>query len=110
MRCEAAPRAAPEADITRFLHVLLVIYFAEVGLVLTVAPWTVYWDRNYFVESLPILQAVLTSHVVRGAVTGVGVLSVGAAVVDLAAGLSRVCSRPAARAGGSLWADAARHS
>ena len=108
MRREALPRATREADITRFLQVLLVIYFAEVGLVLTVAPWTVYWDRNYFVESLPILQAVLTSHVVRGAVTGVGVLSVGAAVVDVAAAVSRVFSPPAARAGGSLWADAAR--
>ena len=110
MRCGAAPQPVPEADITRFLHVLLVLYFAEVGLVLIVAPWTVYWDRNYFVESLPILQAVLTSHVVRGAVTGVGVLSVGAATVDLAAAMYRFFSRPAARAGGSLWADAARHS
>ena len=77
---------------------------------LTVAPWTVYWDRNYFVESLPVLQAVLTSHVVRGAVTGVGVLSVGAATVDVAATMYRFFSRPSARAGGSLWADAARHS
>lgn len=110
MRCEASPRAAREDDITRFLHVLLVIYFAEVGLVLTVAPWTVYWDRNYFVESLPILQAVLTSHVVRGAVTGVGVLGAGAALVDVAAAVAGIRSRPSARASGSLWADAARHS
>ena len=110
MRCGAAPPPVPEADITRFLHVLLVFYFAEVGLVLIVAPWTVYWDRNYFVESLPILQAILTSHVVRGAVTGVGLLGVGAAVVDVAAALYSVFSRPAARTGGSLWADAARHS
>ncbi len=77
---------------------------------LIVAPWTVYWDRNYFVESLPFLEAALTSHVVRGAVTGVGVLSAGAALVDVAAAAARILRRPAARAGGSLWADAARHS
>ena len=77
---------------------------------LIVAPWTVYWDRNYFVESLPILEAALTSHVVRGAVTGVGVLSAGAALVDVAAAVARILRWPAARAGGSLWADAARHS
>ena len=77
---------------------------------LTVAPWTVYWDRNYFVESLPILEALLTSHVVRGAVTGVGVVSAGAVLVDLAAAVARGRSRPPARTSGSLWADAARHS
>ena len=93
-----------------FLHSLLVVYFVEVGLVLTVAPWTVYWDRNYFVESLPIIEAVLTSHVVRGAVSGVGVFSAGVALVDLAAAAARIRSRSAARASGSLWAGATRHS
>ena len=77
---------------------------------LAVAPWTVYWDRNYFVELLPVLQPVLTSPVVRGAVTGVGILCAGAALVDVAAAVTRVFSRPPAGAGGSLWAAAARQS
>ena len=47
---------------TRLIDVLLVVYFAEVGLVLVVAPWTTYWDRNYFVEALPVLQPLLTSY------------------------------------------------
>ena len=37
---------------TRVGRVLTVVYFVEVGFVLIVAPWTTYWDRNYFVEAV----------------------------------------------------------
>ena len=56
---------------------------------LIVAPWTTFWDRNYFVESLPLLEGFLTSHAVRGGVTGVGVLSVGVALFDVGATIMR---------------------
>lgn len=65
------------------------VYFIEVGLVLIVAPWTTFWERNYFVEATPWLQMILTSHVVRGAVTGFGVISIGVAVVDAAFAILR---------------------
>ena len=80
-------------EITRFAHILLVVYFAEVGLVLIIAPWTTFWDRNFFVEWLPALEPLLTSHVVRGGVSGVGVLSVGVALIDVAATIVRAFSR-----------------
>ncbi len=82
---------------SRFLEGLLVVYFAEVGLVLIIAPWTTYWDRNYFVEALPILQPLLTSHAVRGAIAGVGVVSLAAALAEIAATIQRVRLRRAAR-------------
>lgn len=82
---------------SRFIDGLLVVYFAEVGLVLIVAPWTTYWDRNYFVEALPILQPLLTSHAVRGAIAGVGVVSLVAALAELVATLRRVRLRRAGR-------------
>ena len=68
------------------------MYFLEVGAVLTVAPWTTFWDRNYFVESFPLLETILTSYVVRGAVTGVGLLSWGAAFVDVSTAMRRLLS------------------
>ena len=87
------------------------MYFAEVGLVLIVAPWTPFWDRNYFVESLPLLESLLTSHTVRGGVTGVGVLSVGVALFDVAATIGRVFFRhPPVADDESMFADAAPRS
>ena len=96
---------------TRFLEVMFVVYFVEVGLLLVVVPWTIYWDRNYFVELLPALEPVLTSHVVRGGVTGVGLLSAGAALVDIvAAGQRLLAHARAPRASRSVLADAARRT
>ena len=89
---------------------LLVVYLAEVGLVLIVAPWTMYWDRNYFVEALPSLQPLLTSHAVRGAVAGVGVVSVAAALAEIAAAIQRVRLRRAARREYGLLAGAVPRS
>ena len=68
----------------RFSRSLLIIYFLEVGLVLLVAPWTTFWDRNVFVAANPLAEAVLTLHAVRGGVSGVGLLHLGAGVVELA--------------------------
>lgn len=68
----------------RLSRSLLIVYFFEVGLVLLVAPWTSFWDRNLFVEANPLAEAVLTMHVVRGGVSGLGLLNLGAGVVELA--------------------------
>ena len=78
-----------EAKIGRFTRALIIVYFVEVGAVLIVAPWTMSWDRNYFVEMFPSFETFLTSHVVRGAVTGVGILSLGAAATDVSSAIRR---------------------
>ena len=39
----------------------------EVGLVLAVAPWSAFWERNYFAGMLPMLHAVITNDFFRGA-------------------------------------------
>lgn len=68
----------------RFSRSLLIVYFLEVGLVLLVAPWTTFWDRNFFIEAHPLAEAFLTTHAVRGGISGVGLLNLGAGVVELA--------------------------
>ena len=96
---------------TRLIDVLLVVYFAEVGVVLVAAPWTSYWERNYFVEALPVLQPLLTSYALRGAITGVGVVSLAAGLTELVAFIRGVRLRRAARREyGSLLADAVPRS
>lgn len=64
-------------------RLLLMTCFLEVGLVLALAPWSEYWDRNYFAESLPLMHVIITNNFVRGAVTGLGLVNLGAAVAEL---------------------------
>ena len=59
------------------------MYLVEAGLVLTVTPWTQLWGRNFFVYTFPGLEPLLVSFVVRGAVSGLGVVSLTAALVEI---------------------------
>jgi hypothetical protein len=66
-------------------RLLLLAYFVEVGLVLLVVPWSPFWDRNYFVDLWPAVAAVTGSNLVRGAVSGLGIINLWAAMAELAA-------------------------
>jgi len=66
-------------------RVLFAAYFLEAGLVLIVAPWrTGLWERNFFVERLPLLEAIVQNVFVRGAVSGVGAVTALAGLAELA--------------------------
>jgi hypothetical protein len=47
-------------------------------------PWSAFWERNYFVEGAPALAAFFNSSYTRGAVTGLGLVNVVAALAELA--------------------------
>jgi hypothetical protein len=53
------------------------------GLLLVLLPWSSFWDRNYFAELVPTLGPWITNNYVRGAVTGLGVVNLLAALADL---------------------------
>lgn len=74
-------------------RLLQIVFFFEVGFVLVLVPWSTYWDRNYFADSLPWLRDVITNNFVRGAVTGLG-------LVNLAVGLAEMFSIFVARRDG----------
>lgn len=65
-------------------RLLFLAYFVEVGLVLLVVPWSPFWDRNYFLDLWPALEAVTRSNLVRGAVSGLGIINLWAAMAELA--------------------------
>ncbi len=46
-------------------------------------PWSAFWDRNYFVEWSASFGALLTSNYTRGAISGLGLLNVWAALGEL---------------------------
>ena len=64
-------------------RILFLAYFVEVGLLLLVVPWSPFWDRNYFLDLWPVLAQVTRSNLVRGAVSGLGIINLWAAMVEL---------------------------
>ena len=63
---------------------LVILYLLEAGLVLIVLPWTQFWDRNYFMGMNGPLEMTLTDPILRGMVSGVGVGSFAAGVLEIA--------------------------
>lgn len=73
---------------------MFVALLIEAGLLLILIPWSAFWDRNYFAESLPVLGTLLTNNFVRGAVSGLGVVNLLAALAELADMFGGRSSRP----------------
>ena len=66
-------------------RLLYIAFFFEVGFVLVVAPWSGYWDTNYFLQEASLIQAILTNDFVRGGISGLGLVNIFAGFSDLAA-------------------------
>lgn len=80
-------RHSRESPIHHVLRWLIAAYLIEAGLVLTVWPWTAFLERNYFALAWPMLGQIMESAYFRGAVTGVGLVTMAAGVRDLAAAI-----------------------
>lgn len=66
----------------------------ETGLLLVLIPWSAFWDRNVFLEWSGSLGSLLTSNYVRGAVTGLGLVNVWAALAELGEAFSSRGTHP----------------
>lgn len=53
-------------------------------MLLAIAPWTLLWERNYFVAGWPWLAEALANRYIRGGVTGIGLVTLLAGMRDLA--------------------------
>lgn len=58
-------------------------------------PWSTFWERNYFVEWSPVIEALLTSNYARGAISGLGLVNIAAALVELGDSFGSGRARPA---------------
>ena len=67
------------------MRLVLIAFFLEVGFVLAVVPWSRYWEQNYLAESIPLLHELAANNFVRGAVTGLGLVNIGAGLAELIA-------------------------
>ena len=43
-----------------------------------------FWERNYFFEWSPVISRLMTNNYTRGAITGLGLINVWAALAELA--------------------------
>ncbi len=66
-------------------RLLIIALLIELGLLLIVIPWSAYWERNYFAQISPAINAIVTNNYIRGAITGLGAVNLFAALTDLAA-------------------------
>lgn len=60
----------------RLLRVALALFTVEIGLFLAIFPWTDYWNFNYFQQAIPGLQDLWDQPAFRGAVTGLGLVNI----------------------------------
>lgn len=74
---------------TWLARLLVIAYLIEVGLLLVLVPWSLFWDHNYFADAIPALGVLARNSFVRGAVSGLGLVTVAAGLVDLYALLRR---------------------
>ena len=47
-------------------------------------PWSAFWERNYFFEWSAWLSGLMTNNYARGAISGLGLINVWAALAELA--------------------------
>lgn len=52
------------------------------------APWSGFWDRNFFAERLPALDQILASPFARGAVSGIGLVTALAGLAEFGGAFS----------------------
>ncbi|MEP7117511.1 MAG: hypothetical protein ABI880_08015 [Acidobacteriota bacterium] len=64
-------------------RLLVIALLIELGLLLIVVPWSAYWERNYFAQMHPAINALVTNNYVRGAITGLGTVNLLGALADL---------------------------
>ena len=78
------PRAPRRPGFFRsLLGLVWVIFCFEVGVFLLVYPWMGGWDTNFFSYILPEMHGYWANAYVRGAISGLGIVNIYIALVEL---------------------------
>lgn len=62
---------------------LVAAYLLEAGLLLTVSPWTSWWQQNFFAARWPWLDAIMMFNAARVAVSAAGLVTAFAGITEL---------------------------
>jgi hypothetical protein len=66
----------------RLRSLIYLFYLFEVGIFLLLVPWSPFWENNYFVTRLTVLQGVLLNPIARGMMSGLGALHILVGAID----------------------------
>jgi quinol-cytochrome oxidoreductase complex cytochrome b subunit len=81
------PIPAPEAPRYRWYHVvaalIFIVFCMELGMFLVIFPWSEFWDRSFFFSLAPEWRLYWDNAYLRGAVSGLGIVNVYIALVEI---------------------------
>ena len=66
----------------RIFLVVFVLFCLEVGIVLTVLPWTAIWTNNSLLMGYPQLRQWVTSNFIRGLISGMGLIDIWMGIAE----------------------------
>jgi hypothetical protein len=72
----------PHRWLQRVWLVVFVLFCLEVGILLTVLPWTRLWSDNTLMNAYPAVKEFLGYNFVRGLVSGLGLVDIWMGVVE----------------------------
>lgn len=78
----ALPPNRPHRWLQRVWLVVFVLFCLEVGILLTVLPWTRLWSDNALLNSFPAVKEFFSHNFVRGLVSGLGLVDIWMGVVE----------------------------
>jgi hypothetical protein len=61
---------------SRVARVIILLLWLVLGLALILAPWSEFWETNYFLYQYPGLGFFLKNPFLRGAISGLGFMNV----------------------------------
>jgi hypothetical protein len=66
----------------RIFLIVFVLFCLEIGIILTVAPWTPFWTNNSLLLNFPRVREFLAYGFVRGLISGLGVADIWLAISE----------------------------
>ena len=72
----------PQLWLKRFWLVIFVLFCLEVGIILTVLPWTRIWAENSLLLGHPEVRAFLQQNFVRGLISGLGLVDIWMGIAE----------------------------
>jgi len=78
----AKPPRVPQRWLQRLWLVVFVLFCLEIGILLTVLPWTRLWTDNSLLIGFPAVKEFLSRNFVRGLVSGLGLVDIWMGVAE----------------------------
>lgn len=72
----------PRRWLQRVWLVVFILFCLEVGIILTVLPWTRLWADNSLLSGFPAAKAFFTHNFVRGLISGLGLIDIWMGVAE----------------------------